>query len=134
MRFALPPELHRHRHEAVAVAIAAIGVGMFIGTSLIGPLVSTDSAERPTEVSSKTSYETMTALPDPFPYRTPTPAFDVSGAPSYAAAAKEKAQAEVGGAPSADEDAWRDTNASDQTGTIRRARGRYPMQDRHRPL
>ena len=133
MRFALPPELHRHRHEAVAVAIAAIGVGMFIGTSLIGPLVSSGSVERPPEVSSKTSFETMTALPDPFPYRTPTPTFDVSGGPSYAATAKEKAQAELGGAPSAD-DAWRDTYGSDQTGTIRRSRVHYPVQDRHRPL
>jgi hypothetical protein len=132
--FTLPPELHRHRHEAVAVAIAAIGVGMFIGTSLIGPLVSNGSVERPTEISSKPSFEAMTALPDPLPYRTPTPAFEVSGAPSYAAAAKEKAQAELGGQPSADEDASRDAYASDATGSIRRTRGRYPVQDRHRPL
>ena len=39
----------------------------------------------------------MVARPDPLPFRTPTPVFDVSGPPDYAAAAKEKAQAELGG-------------------------------------
>jgi hypothetical protein len=72
----------------------------------------------------------MAALPDPFPYRTPTPAFDASGAPGYAAAAKEKAQAELGGQPSA-EDASRDAYASDQTGSVRRAPSRYRTPDRH---
>ena len=37
------------------------------------------------------------ARPDPMPYRAPTPAFDTAGEPTYAAAAKEKAQAELGG-------------------------------------
>ena len=37
------------------------------------------------------------ARPDPMPYRAATPAFDMSGPPNYAAAAKEKAQAELGG-------------------------------------
>ena len=39
----------------------------------------------------------MVARPDPMPYRAPTPSFDLSGPPNYAAAAKEKAQAELGG-------------------------------------
>ena len=39
----------------------------------------------------------MVARPDPMPYRAPTPAFDTAGQPTYAAAAKEKAQAELGG-------------------------------------
>jgi len=39
----------------------------------------------------------LVARPDPMPYRAPTPVFDTSGQPSYAAAAKQKAQAEAGG-------------------------------------
>ena len=39
----------------------------------------------------------LVARPNPMPYRAPTPVFDTSGQPSYAAAAKQKAQAEAGG-------------------------------------
>jgi hypothetical protein len=128
MRFALPPEYQQYRHEAVAVAIAAIGVGMFIGTSIIGPLVSHDSSGRPADLSAHTSFEAMMALPDPLPFRTPTPVFDVSGAPDYAAAAKEKAQAELGGQPSADDEG----QASDQPGRGR-SHWRYRLPDRFAP-
>ena len=127
MRFTVPPKVRQHRQEAGAIAIAAIGIGMFIGSSLIGPLVSHDDVDRPAEVSAATSFEAMTALPDPFPFRTPTPAFDVTGAPSYAAAAKEKAQAELGGQPSADGD-WQ---AQDRAPEMQSRRGRYRLPDRH---
>ena len=129
MRFALPPEFHQHRHEAVAVAIAAIGVGMFIGTSIIGPLLSRGSTDRPAEAFGKTTLESMLARPDPFPFRTPTPAFDTSGTPSYAAAAKEKAQTALGGQP-ADDDAW----SAGQPARNDRSRWRYRVPDRFAPL
>jgi hypothetical protein len=129
MRFALPPAYHQHRHEAVAVAIAAIGVGMFIGTSIIGPLVSRGSTDKPVELNERTTFEAMMARPDPFPFRAPTPAFDMSGAPNYAAAAKEKAQAELGGQPS-DNDAFQ---ASDQPRRSHGSRWRYRVPDRFAP-
>lgn len=129
MRLALPPELHQHRHEAVAVAIAAISVGMFIGTWVIGPAISYDSAGRAVEQSETLSFQAMLSRPDPFPFRTPTPAFDVSGPPSYAATARERAQTELGGEPSAD-DPWQ--SPVDQPRS--RSRYRYPVPDRHRPL
>jgi hypothetical protein len=128
MRFALPPEFHQHRHEAVAVAIVAIGVGMFIGSSIIGPLMSHDSADRPAETLGRATFESMMARPDPFPYRTPTPAFDVSGTPNYAAAAKDKAQAERGG-PTSDDDAWQAPSK-----TSPGPRWRYRVPDRFAPL
>ena len=124
----LPPHDHEHRHEAVAIAIAAIGVGMAIGTWVIGPLVTRGSADRHADMSGRASFEEMTARPDPFPYRTPTPEFDMSGAPSYAAAAKEKALAELGGQPS-DDDAWQ---AENQTGR-HRSNWRYRLPDRFAP-
>ena len=124
----LPPQYRVHRHEAVAIAIAAIGVGMAIGTWVIGPLVTRGSPERPVEISERTDFEAMAARPDPFPYRTPTPEFNMSGAPSYAAAAKEKALAEVDGQPS-DDDAWQ---AEQQTGRPR-SHWRYRVPDRFAP-
>jgi hypothetical protein len=86
------------RAEPLLAAMAAIAVGMFVGTWVIGPAITRDSAEAPAPTSQqRTTFEDMVARPDPMPYRAPTPAFDTSGPPSYAAAAKEKAQAEVGG-------------------------------------
>lgn len=126
----LPPQLHQHRHEAVAIAIAAIGVGMAIGTWVIGPLVSRDSTDRLVDVSDRPSFEEMAARPDPFPYRTATPEFDKSGAPNYAAAAKEKAQAELGGQPSED-DAWQNFERRDRGRG--RSNWRYRVPDRFTP-
>ncbi len=125
----LPPQLRQNRHEAIAVAIAAIGVGMFIGNSIIGPLVSRQIAEPAAASSEPLSFEAMVARPDPFPYRTPTPTFETSGVPHYAAAAKEKAQAEVNGQASAADDRspWEEQSRS------RRSHWRYRVPDRFAP-
>src|SRR5262245_18629930 len=77
------------RAEPLMVAIAAVAAGMFIGTWIIGPMISSgpiskehDSPETPL------SYEQMIARPDPFPYRTPTPVVEQQAQTNYAAAAK----------------------------------------------
>ena len=98
------------RSEPAMAAMAIVCVGMFIGAWLIGPAITRGSADTPPALASrdKTTFDAMVALPDPPPYRAPTPAFDVSGPPSYAAIAKQKAQAELGGragGQTADDDA-----------------------------
>jgi hypothetical protein len=86
------------RSEPLLAAMAAVAVGMFVGTWVIGPVMTRDSGDAPAPAAQeRTSFEAMVARPDPLPYRAATPAFELSGAPSYAAAAKEKAQAEAGG-------------------------------------
>ena len=128
MRFALPPRLHRHRHEAIAIVIAIIGLGMFIGDSILGPLISYKPGEAPVADNSQAlSFEAMVARPDPFPYRTPTPQFDVSGSPHYAAIARQKALAALGDGRS--EDAT--TEFPDKSQYARR-HWRYRVPDRHR--
>src|SRR6478736_256982 len=80
-------------------AMAAIAVGMFIGHWVIAPAISTPTPERdPLRQASldRKAIDEAAARPDPSPYRTPTPAFDTSGAPGYALAAKQKAQASLG--------------------------------------
>ena len=98
MRF--PQHLFRastFRAEPLMAAMAAVAVGMFVGTWIIGPAITHDSPEPSASVAKeRTTFEEMVSRPDPFPYRAPTPAFDTAGQPSYAAAAKEKAQAEAG--------------------------------------
>jgi hypothetical protein len=127
MHFALPPRWHRHRHEAVAVAIAVVGVGMFIGDSIIGPLISHQPGDPAADSSRALGFEAMMKRPDPFALRTPTPEFDVSGAPHYAAAARQKALAALGEAPDADAA----PDAADDSRHGRRHR-RTRMPDRHR--
>jgi hypothetical protein len=79
-------------------AMAAIAIGMFVGTWLIGPAITRDTAGvTAPPAQERTTFEDMVGRPDPSPYRAATPAFDTSGPPSYAAAAKEKAKAEIGG-------------------------------------
>jgi hypothetical protein len=86
------------RSEPLMAAMAAIAVGMFVGTWVIGPAITHGSAEAPAQTAQeRTTFEDMVARPDPMPYRAATPAFDMSGPPNYAAVAKEKAQAELGG-------------------------------------
>jgi hypothetical protein len=87
------------RSEPLMAAMAAVAVGMFVGTWILGPALTHNSPEAPAPVAQqeRTTFEAMVARPDPFPYRTPTPTFDMAGQPSYGAAAKEKAQAELGG-------------------------------------
>jgi hypothetical protein len=86
------------RSEPMLAAMAAIAVGMFVGTWVIGPAITRDSPDAPAAVSQeRTNLKEMVERPDPMPYRAPTPAFDMSGPPNYAAVAKEKARAELGG-------------------------------------
>jgi hypothetical protein len=88
-----------YRSEPLMAAMAAVAVGMFIGTWILGPALTHDSPEAPAQAAQPEhiTFEDMVARPDPMPYRAPTPNFDTAGQPSYAAAAKEKAQAELGG-------------------------------------
>jgi hypothetical protein len=88
-----------YRSEPLIAAMAAVAVGMFVGTWILGPALTHNSPEAtaPVAQQERTTFEAMVARPDPLPYRAPTPAFDTAGQPSYAAAAKEKAQAALGG-------------------------------------
>ena len=88
-----------YRSEPLIAAMAAVVVGMFVGTWILGPALTHNSPEAPMPAApqERTTFEAMVARPDPMPYRAPTPAFDTAGQPTYAAAAKEKAQAELGG-------------------------------------
>jgi hypothetical protein len=63
------------RAEPLMVAIAALAFGMFAGTWIIGPSVSGGSySKERTTAEEPLTYEQMIARPDPFPYRTATPA------------------------------------------------------------
>jgi hypothetical protein len=88
-----------YRSEPLMAAMAAVAVGMFVGNWIIGPAITHNSpeAQAPVAQQERPTFEDMVARPDPMPYRAPTPTFDMAGQPSYAAAAKEKAQAEMGG-------------------------------------
>ena len=87
-----------YRSEPLMAAMAAVAVGMFVRNWIIGPAITHNSpeAQAPVAQQERTTFEAMVARPDPMPYRAPTPTFDMAGQPSYAAAAKEKAQAEMG--------------------------------------
>jgi hypothetical protein len=131
----LPYHLFRtstFRSEPLLAAMAAVSVGMFVGAWLIGPAITRDSAV-PTPApapQARTSFEEMVSRPDPSPYRAATPDFGPAGAPNYAAAAKEKAQAELGGQIPAD-NAAADDEAVPQESASTRTRARYPSFDRH---
>jgi hypothetical protein len=89
-----------YRSEPLIAAMAAVAVGMFLGTWILGPALTHNSPEAAPAAAApqeRTTFEAMVARPDPMPYRAPTPVFDTAGQPTYAAAAKEKAQAELGG-------------------------------------
>jgi hypothetical protein len=93
-----------YRSEPLLAALAAVAIGMFVGTWVIGPAITHNSADAPAQFSpERTTFQDMVARPDPMPYRAPTPSFDLSGRPNYAAVAKEKAQAEMGGQIADDE-------------------------------
>lgn len=86
------------RSEPAMAAMSAIAVGMFLGAWMIGPAITRHTGVEPPAASQeRVSFEEMVTRPDPLPYRAPTPAFGMSGPPNYAAAAKEKARAELGG-------------------------------------
>jgi hypothetical protein len=116
------------RAEPLMAAMAAVAVGMFVGTWIIGPAITHNSPDAPAPVvKERTTFQDMVSRPDPFPYRAATPAFDTAGQPSYAAAAKEKAQAEVGDGPGEPE-AMAEERSSYPMTTSRAAR----TFDRHR--
>jgi hypothetical protein len=128
MRF--PQHLLRasaYRSEPLIAALAAVAVGMFFGTWILGPALTHNSPEAPAPVAQqeRTTFEAMVARPDPMPYRAPTPAFDTAGQPTYAAAAKEKAQAALGGQVDSD------VVAETPSYPMRSSRG-YRAFDRHR--
>jgi len=114
------------RSEPLLAAMAAVAVGMFVGTWILGPALTHDTPDAPAPAAQqeRISFEAMVARPDPMPYRAPTPVFDTAGQPSYGAAAKEKAQAELGGqfdpegdaepAPSYPTRSWRAYRAFDR--------------------
>ena len=112
------------RAEPLMVAIAAVAVGMFVGTWVIGPMISSGSMSKERVSETPLSYEQMVARPDPFPYRTPTPVAEQQAQTNYAAAAKQRAQAEYGGHYAEDSqpaDPWQS----------RRSPWRASMPDRH---
>ena len=79
------------RAEPLMVAIAALAFGMFAGTWIIGPSVSGGSySKERTTTEEPLTYEQMIARPDPFPYRTPTPAFPQQAATSPAPIVRER--------------------------------------------
>ena len=115
------------RAEPLMAAMAAVAIGMFVGAWLLGPAITHDTSDpTPQAAQQRTSFDTMVALPDPPPYRTATPAFDMANAPNYAEAAKAKAQAELGGEV-ADDDTPREAPRS--RGWSSRY---YPKFDRHK--
>ena len=86
------------RSEPGMAALAAIAIGMFVGTWIIGPAVTRETSDIPAPAAQeRATFEDMVSRPDPSPYRSPTPAFDIAGPPQYGAAAKAKAQAGLSG-------------------------------------
>jgi hypothetical protein len=114
------------RAEPLMAAMAAVAIGMFVGAWLLGPAVTHDTITSAQPAQERTSFDAMVTRPDPPPYRTATPAFDVANAPNYAEAAKAKAQAALGGEV-ADDDTPRETPRS--SGWSSRY---YPKFDRHK--
>jgi hypothetical protein len=82
-------------------AMAAVAVGMFVGYWVIGPTISGgEPIEHAPLRSAKLEREMLKAAaarPDPSPYRTRTPAFDVPDASNFGMVAKQQAQAVLGG-------------------------------------
>jgi hypothetical protein len=116
-----------YRSEPLMAAMAAVAVGMFVGAWILGPALTHNSPEAPAPAAQqeRTTFEAMVARPDPMPYRAPTPTFDTAGQPTYAAAAKEKAQAELGGQINPEA-------AAEAPGYPMRSSRAYPAFDRHR--
>ena len=80
-------------------AMAAVAVGMFVGTWVIGPAFSSDPIDHEPLRSAKAERQMLlaaTGRPDPSPYRTPTPAFNMPDTPRYGMLAREQALAALG--------------------------------------
>jgi hypothetical protein len=89
-------------------AMAAIAIGMFLGNWVIGPMLNTDSPDRQRLQSAVLEQMTISEAslrPDPSPYRTPTPTFNMPET-HYATAATERAQASLGWRGNATADAF----------------------------
>ena len=114
--------------ETVMVGLAAVGIGILLGIWVAAPALTgaASVASDPAMRSIPMSYNDMIARPDPFPYRTATPAFDTGGRIDYAAAAKARAQAEYGGRVATGDDA---TDPWDRQTRRTSSRGYVP--DRH---
>jgi hypothetical protein len=119
------------RSEPLMAALAAVAVGMFVGTWVLGPAMTHDTETSPPVAQERISFQEMVSRPDPMPYRAPTPTFDSSGPPHYAAAAKEKAQAELGG-DIADADSFDRPRESRGYDSRSYRRSYYQPFDRHR--
>jgi hypothetical protein len=120
------------RSEPLLAAMAAIAVGMFVGTWLIGPAITRDTAQTPALPSQqRITFEDLVSRPDPMPYRAPTPTFDASGPPNYGAMAKEKAQAEIGSQAWGGQ-AWDDDSIPERPRSSRWSSRHYRSFDRHR--
>ena len=81
-------------------AMAAVAVGMFVGTWVIGPAITRDTAEAPARRHAQERTDLRGHGGAPRSARPIAPRRRLStssGPPNYAAAAKEKAQAELGG-------------------------------------
>ena len=91
------------RSEPLLAAMAAIAVGMFLGAWFLGPMLSHNNSDVPGSTArERMNYEQMVARPDPPPFRSPTPTFDSSNAPDYAAAARAQAQGQMSDLPNGD--------------------------------
>ena len=120
-------QLSTFKSEPLLAALAAVAVGMFVGTWVLGPSISHNNADVPAlpPARQSTTYDAMVALPDPPPYRAPTPAFDMRNQPNYAEIAKQKAQAEAGGQFADTDDPVQPPDTRGYT------RSRYRLPDRH---
>jgi hypothetical protein len=85
------------RSEPLLAAMAAIAVGMFVGTWIIGPAVTRDSADAPAPAAQqRTTFEDLVARPDPMPYRALRSSIHRVN-PVTPLPQSKKAQAEAGG-------------------------------------
>jgi hypothetical protein len=91
------------RSEPYMAAMALVAVGMALGTWIVGPAVTHDVSAPPQATQDRLDFDAMVSRPDPPAYRTATPEFDMANAPNYTAAAKAKAQAEMGSSDADDD-------------------------------
>jgi hypothetical protein len=113
------------RAEPLMVAIAAVAAGMFVGTWVLGPMISSGPMSKEhSAIETPLPYEQMVARPDPFPYRTPTPVVEQPTATNYATTARQRAQSEYG-------EPYADNASPGDPWQSQRGRGRASVPDRH---
>lgn len=120
MRTMLPQSERLGRPDPLWLsAMAAIAIGMFLGNWVIGPMLNTDAPGRQglqSAVLEQMTISEASLRPDPSPYRTPTPTFNMPET-HYAASAKERAQASPG---------WRGNATADASQTFDEAMPEAP--------